>query len=471
MDFGMYPPEVNSGRMYTGPGSGPMLAAAAAWDGLAYELQAAANSYREVIAGLTTGSWGGASAVSMAAAAAPYAAWMSATAAQAEETAIQARAAAAAYEVAFASTVPPPVIATNRSQLMALVATNFFGQNTPAIAITEAQYAEMWAQDAAAMYGYASSSASATTLTPFTPPGPITNPAGLTGQAVAVGQAVGTPAGNAQSTVSTVPQAFSAVPNALQSLATVAPTSATDPSGSLTTLANLESIFLGAPGDLAAIGTAPPAVLSGPVDLPYGIVGALTGFHTDDVVSAKAGVEPWPGTGPMSPTELPATVGNSGSSVATVLPTSASVSLGQANMVGPLSVPPTWTVAEPDPRSIALTAASPGITRGVPLELDSKNAFSQMALASIAGGPPPGRALGTADTEAVAGKPAAARPRRAMTTGDSAPPSGSGKGSQNTPRIVVTGIAARIRELAELRDCGILTNEEFVEQKNRLLGH
>ena len=52
-------------------------------------------------------------------------------------------------------TVPPPVIAANRTQLMSLTATNFFGQNTPAIAATEAQYSEMWAQDAAAMYGYA----------------------------------------------------------------------------------------------------------------------------------------------------------------------------------------------------------------------------------------------------------------------------------------------------------------------------
>ncbi|WP_140908204.1 PPE domain-containing protein, partial [Mycobacterium tuberculosis] len=28
MDFGALPPEINSGRMYCGPGSGPMLAAA-----------------------------------------------------------------------------------------------------------------------------------------------------------------------------------------------------------------------------------------------------------------------------------------------------------------------------------------------------------------------------------------------------------------------------------------------------------
>ncbi|HEU0191955.1 MAG TPA: PPE domain-containing protein, partial [Mycobacterium sp.] len=46
MDFGVLPPEVNSGRMYAGPGSGPMMAAAAAWDELAGELESAASSYR-----------------------------------------------------------------------------------------------------------------------------------------------------------------------------------------------------------------------------------------------------------------------------------------------------------------------------------------------------------------------------------------------------------------------------------------
>ena len=97
--------------------------------------------------------------------------WLSTTAAQAEETANQARAAVAAYEAAFAMTVPPPVIEANRALLMALIATNFFGQNTPAIMATEALYVEMWAQDAAAMYGYAGASAAASQVTPFaTPP-------------------------------------------------------------------------------------------------------------------------------------------------------------------------------------------------------------------------------------------------------------------------------------------------------------
>ena len=51
-----------------------------------------------------------------------------------------------------------------------LVATNVIGQNAAAIAANEAQYGEMWAQDAAAMYGYAGSSAAATTVQPLTPP-------------------------------------------------------------------------------------------------------------------------------------------------------------------------------------------------------------------------------------------------------------------------------------------------------------
>ena len=101
MDFAMLPPEINSARMYAGPGSGPMLAAAAAWDGLAAELNSAASLYRSVISGLTVGPWLGPSSASMAAAAAPYAAWLSTTAAQAEQSASQANAAAAAYESAF----------------------------------------------------------------------------------------------------------------------------------------------------------------------------------------------------------------------------------------------------------------------------------------------------------------------------------------------------------------------------------
>ena len=172
--------------MYAGPGAGPMLAAASAWDGLAAELHSAASSYQSAIASLTAGPWLGPSAATMAAAAAPYVTWMQTAAAQAEQTANQAIAAAAAYEAAFAETVPPPVVAANRSLLAALVATNFFGQNTSAIATTETQYAEMWAQDTGAMQGYAGASAAATKLQPFSSPSSSTDAGGQTDQAAAV---------------------------------------------------------------------------------------------------------------------------------------------------------------------------------------------------------------------------------------------------------------------------------------------
>ena len=206
MDFATLPPEVNSGLMYAGAGSGPIIAAAASWDSLAAEVSSAAGDYRSVISGLTSGPWRGPASASMVAAAAPYVSWMNATAAQAEQAADQAKAAASAYEAAFTATVAPPVVAANRTLLASLIATNVLGQNTPAIATTEAHYAEMWAQDAAAMYGYAGSSAAASTLTPFAVP-----PATTT-----VGQATGT------GTPATVSQLVTSVPAALQGLASPA---------------------------------------------------------------------------------------------------------------------------------------------------------------------------------------------------------------------------------------------------------
>ncbi|MBO0885707.1 MAG: PPE family protein, partial [Mycobacterium sp.] len=235
MDFGALPPEINSGSMYAGPGPGSILAAAGAWNGLAAELRSTASSYGSVIAELSSQSWRGPASASMAAAATPYAVWMNTTAAQAEQTAAQATAAAGAYEAAFAATVPPPMIAANRAQLATLVATNFLGQNTPAIAATEAHYSAMWAQDAAAMYGYAGSSAAATQLTPFSAPAQNTNPGGLVAQSAAVSQATGTAAGS--STQSTLSQLTSAVPSALQSLAS--PGSATSSTSGLGGIASL----------------------------------------------------------------------------------------------------------------------------------------------------------------------------------------------------------------------------------------
>ena len=71
LDFGALPPEINSARMYSGPGPGSMVAAAAAWNGLATELGSAASAYGSVVSGLTSGEWLGPSSALMDAAAAP----------------------------------------------------------------------------------------------------------------------------------------------------------------------------------------------------------------------------------------------------------------------------------------------------------------------------------------------------------------------------------------------------------------
>ncbi|HXS85730.1 MAG TPA: PPE family protein [Mycobacterium sp.] len=178
MSFMMFPPEINSSLMYSGAGSGPLMAAASAWSELAADLESTAASYQAVLAQLTGSTWLGPSAARMAAATAPYVEWLATTAGQAAQTSAQAQFAAAAYEGAFASTVPPAVIAANRALLAALVATNFLGQNTPAIMATEAHYMEMWFQDGLTMDTYAAASQQAVVL-PQQTPAPAASDGGL----------------------------------------------------------------------------------------------------------------------------------------------------------------------------------------------------------------------------------------------------------------------------------------------------
>ena len=162
------------------------------------------------MAELTGEQWMGPASASAAAAVQPYMAWLNTTAAHAQHAAAQATASAAAFSDGVRDDGSAAEIAANRAQLAALVATNFMGVNTPAIMATEAQYGEMWAQDAAAMYGYAASSASAASLTPMSPPAPVTNPAGIAGQTAAVTQATA-----ATGTQAGLTQLISAGPNAV----------------------------------------------------------------------------------------------------------------------------------------------------------------------------------------------------------------------------------------------------------------
>jgi PPE-repeat protein len=286
----------------------------------------------------------GAASVSMAAAAFPYAQWMNTTAIQAEQTANQARSAAAAYEAAFTATVPPPVIAANRALLMALVATNIFGQNTPAIAATEAQYAEMWVQDAAAMYGYAGASAAATTLTPFSAPTQNTNPAGAGAQAAAATQSAGTSTGT-----NGLSQLLGTVPNALQGLAAGA---SVDPTTSLLDLLN------------SPLGTALNG-FSTALSIPINSVGSAGSFLAVDAIYMVAPniTAAFPGLAPVAAAAAPAVGAASdvsgvpagaGSTLAgSVRGADVSGGLGRAASVGGLSVPQSWGSAAPEIRLAA----------------------------------------------------------------------------------------------------------------------
>jgi PPE-repeat protein len=337
LDFGALPPEINSARMYAGPGPGSMLAAAAAWQSLAEELAYAASGYGSVVSSLGGAAWTGPSSTSMAVAAAPYVTWLSATGDQAQQTAAQAAAAASAYESAFAATVPPPMIDANRTLLAALVATNVLGQNTPAIAATETLYAEMWAQDAAAMYGYAGASATASHVTPFTTPPQTTNSSGPVSQSVAAAQTAGTSSGTDLDTImSAGPQVISGMPQALQALASpqaldsVAST-ATDSSTSSTSATSLMN-ELSMPLKLASM---PMSMLSK----------LFTAGST--ATAAKAATTAANELGAAHAVGLVSSPGALGSTGIGAGVPSLSAAMGRATSVGALSVPSAWTGAAP----------------------------------------------------------------------------------------------------------------------------
>jgi PPE-repeat protein len=348
LDFGAYPPEINSGLMYTGPGSGPMLAASAAWGALADDLFSTAVSYGSVISDLTSW-WLGPSSASMAAAATPFVAWISSTAAQAEQAAAQAMAAVAAYEAAFAMTVPPAVIAANRALLLMLIATNFFGQNTPAIMATEAHYVEMWAQDATAMYGYAGAAAAASTLTSFTAPVETTNPTGLGALAAAVTQAAGTSAGTGMQVVSPLTSAVStplssalstpltsaALPSAAEALASTATTSSTSttPLSSLTALSSSSTAVTS--GTSLVSGIASPASMVGSAGSVMNSLGTTTSAFGKGFQVFGSALNPGLGS----------EVGAFGSTG--MGGTAVTASAGRAAALGALSVPQGWTSAAP----------------------------------------------------------------------------------------------------------------------------
>jgi PPE-repeat protein len=368
LDYGALPPEVNSARIYAGPGSSSFTTAASAWSSLAAELNSTAQSYEKVITALSSEEWTGSASAAMATAAQPYVTWLTTTAAQAEEAATQARSAAAAYESALAATVPPPAVATNRAVTQQLVQTNVLGQNTPSIAQLEAQYGEMWAQDATAMYSYAGQSASATKVTSFTNAPPVANPSAQATQGAATAGVTANATANKSVTSTLQALAQPAATTGTTTNATAAATTATNPLQEIWFLLTGQTTF---PTSLGALvnGYSPFAGLFYNTEgLPYFSVG-MGNFGVQIAKSAgwlggaaPAAAKALPGLGGLG--------GMLGGGAAAAHPVSA-IS-GGAGSVGKLSVPVSWSGAQ--------AAAAPEFGRAIPVSTVS-------AAPEAAGGP------------------------------------------------------------------------------------
>lgn len=185
MEFTGLPPEITSALIHSGPGAGSLSEAAYAWRALSADLEESASSYLPIVSSLV-GVWNGPAYSAMAEAVSTYLTWVRSTAAQAQVLGSSAQAAAAAFTAVQAAVVQPSVVAANRVQLARLLATNGLGKNVAAIAATEQQYQNMWADNASALYRYQVTSAQALNLPQFVSPPEIADLTGAQAQADAV---------------------------------------------------------------------------------------------------------------------------------------------------------------------------------------------------------------------------------------------------------------------------------------------
>ena len=117
MSFSLIPPEINSALMFSGAGSGPLLEAATAWDGLAADLDSTATQYQTAdhqsdhrpVAGAVVGADGRGDR--------PLHRMAARHLGHRRPDRGPGQVAAAAYQSAYASMVPLPEIAANRALL------------------------------------------------------------------------------------------------------------------------------------------------------------------------------------------------------------------------------------------------------------------------------------------------------------------------------------------------------------------
>ena len=301
------------------------------------------------------------------------------------------------------------MIAANRAALALLVATNFLGQNTPAIAANEATYAEFWAQDAVAMYGYAGAATTASQLTPFTAAPATTNDTGQATQSAAVANSA---ASTADSTTDSI-EAFLTQLNTeftqfgtqLASLNTEI-TSLFPPAAGLTGLP--VSVTNGITVLEKAITTFTSTIstfASGPWS-PLGIAGLFKNWWQVSISIPALGtgiqgigplLNPHPIVGALSPLLHSGLLSGSYAGGGNV---GALASVGRAGTIGALSVPQNWASAVPAVRTVAAEMDATALDAAPEMAAIGQNGmFGETALASLAG-----RAIGGTATRAAVGQ-------------------------------------------------------------------
>jgi PPE-repeat protein len=272
--------------------------------------------------------------------------------------------------------VPPAEIAVNRTQLLSLSQGNILGQNNAAIAALEAEYAQFWAQDVAAITGYSGSSQAATTgLGSFTEAPQTTNDNGQTAQAAAASSAATT------------------TPSSLETLVDQIETDLNSFSKDLTGLdSDYTNFFTNAFGTLPG-GSNISALYQSFYTLASNAGSNAT--YTNVVNSTTSlGISQWknffiyqPWSHGIGLGSLNGGLSSPGHAAAGLGARAASAAVGSAHTIGKLSVPPSWAGATPAVRLAATSlqdgafAATAAPTTDIPLSL-----LNQSTMGSLTGG-------------------------------------------------------------------------------------
>lgn len=211
--WGLYPPEINSGRYDAGIGPATWFAGAVEWAafaGLVAEAQAALG----VQVGSITGQWEGLASQKTSAAAVPFITWLHEMGGIATLNAQRNFAVVQAYATGRAAMVPTPVIIANRIAARTAQVLGAMGAVNTEMVRLEIEYASFWTHNAGVMTSYDAAVTAATAPTPIPPPPPLVVDAvpggGIQGQLQNLAQQAGgaNPMGMGRSMMQGIPSQY-----------------------------------------------------------------------------------------------------------------------------------------------------------------------------------------------------------------------------------------------------------------------